>query len=146
MAVGFERAFPGASTEQIESVEAELGLELPEGYRRFLARHDGGHLEGNFLPPEADASARYLYSAGPNDDEDILDLVSAATVHPDYLAVGEDDGGNVICLKVRGEDCGAAYFWTHDAFANTDPFTRLAGSFEEFFERLRPIDELDLDG
>jgi hypothetical protein len=149
MAVGFERALPGASPEQIEWVEAELGVELPDDYRRFLARTGGGYLETNFLPPEADASARYLYSPGPNDDEHIFDLVSAAAFYTeigrDYLPIGEDEGDNVICLKVRGEDRGAAYIWAHDAFANIDPFERLADSFEEFFERLRPIDELDLD-
>jgi cell wall assembly regulator SMI1 len=156
MAVGFEQAFPGASPEQIESVEAELGVELPADYRRFLQQHNGGDLEDNFLPPDADASARYLYSAGPNDDDEIYDLATAAgfyapdspsdpEIDPDYLPIGEDDGGNVICLKVRGEDRGAVYFWAHDAFAGTDPFTRLADGFAEFFERLRPIDELELD-
>jgi SMI1-KNR4 cell-wall len=148
MAVGFERAFRRASPEQIESVEAELGVELPGDYRRFLERPGGGYLEANFLPPEADASVRYLYSAGPNDDDDIFDLVSAAAFYReigrDYLPIGEDDGGNLVCLKVAGQDRGSVWFWTHDAFANTDPFTRLADSFEEFFERLRPIAELDL--
>jgi SMI1 / KNR4 family (SUKH-1) len=155
MAVRFEQAFPGASAEQIESVEEELGVELPDDYRRFLERHNGGDLEDNFLPPKADASARYLYSAGPNADDDIYDLVSAAAfyrpgspadpeIDADYLPIGEDDGGNVICLKVRGDDGGAVYLWSHDAFENTNPFTRLADSFEAFFESLRPIDELEL--
>jgi SMI1 / KNR4 family (SUKH-1) len=156
MAVGFERAFPGASSEEIERIEKEIGADLPDDYRRFLDRTDGGELEVNFLPPEADAGVRYLYSAAPNDDEHIFDLVSAAefyspdspsdpAIDPDYLPIGEDDGGNVIALKVRGDDRGAVYFWAHDAFANTNPFTRLADSFEDFFDRLRPIDELDLD-
>jgi cell wall assembly regulator SMI1 len=155
MAVGFEHAFPPASPEQIEETESELGVELPEDYRRLLQRIGGGDLEDNFLPPEADASVRYLYSAGPNDDDDIFDLVTAArfyspespsdpVIDPDYLPIGEDDGGNVVCLKVRGDDRGAVYLWAHDAFANTDPFKRLADSFEEFFEALRPIEELDL--
>jgi cell wall assembly regulator SMI1 len=155
MAVGFENAFPAASPDEIEKVESELGVELPDDYRSFLQRTNGGDLEDNFLPPEADAGARYLYSAGPNDDDDIFDLVTAATfyspqspsdaeIDPDYLPIGEDDGGNVICLKVRGDDRGATYFWAHDAFANTDPFKRLADSFGDFFEALRPIEELDL--
>jgi hypothetical protein len=37
---------------------------------------------------------------------------------------------DVVCLKVLGEDRGSVWFWTHDAFANTDPFKRLADSFE----------------
>jgi SMI1 / KNR4 family (SUKH-1) len=152
--VGFDNAFPGAAPEQIERVEATLGVDLPHDYRRFLERHDGGDLEENFLPPEGDASARYLYSASPNGDDDIFDLVSAATfysprspadpeIDPDYLPIGEDDGGNVVCLKVRGDDRGAVYLWTHDAFEGTNPFKRLADSFDEFFAALRPIDELD---
>jgi hypothetical protein len=157
VAVGFEHGFPPASPEEIERVEAELGIELPDDYRRFLQeRHNGGDLEENFLPPEADASVRYLYSAGPNDDDDIFDLVSAASfyspdspadpeIDPDYLPTGEDDGGNVVCLKVRGDDRGAVYFWAHDAFEGTDPFKRLADGFDEFFEALRPIEQLDLD-
>jgi hypothetical protein len=156
VAVGFDQAFPPASPEEIERVESELEVELPDDYREFLQRQNGGDLEENFLPPEADASARYLYSAGPNDDDDIDDLVSAATfyspdspadpeIDPDYLPIGEDDGGNVVCLKVRGDDRGAVYFWTHDALEGTDPFDRLADSFDEFFEALRPIEELDLD-
>jgi cell wall assembly regulator SMI1 len=150
MAVGFERAFRGASPEQVESVEAELGVELPGDYRRFVERTGGGYLEANFLPPEADASARYLYSPTPNDDDDdIYDLVSAARFYAeigrDFLPIGEDDGGNLVCLKLAGQDRGSVWFWTHDAFANTDPFKRLADSFEEFFERLRPIAELELD-
>jgi cell wall assembly regulator SMI1 len=156
MAVGFVQGFPPASADEIERVESELGVELPGDYRAFLQRQNGGDLEENFLPPEADASARYLYSAGPNDDDDIDDLVTAATfyspdspadpeIDPAYLPIGEDDGGNVVCLKVRGDDRGAVYFWAHDAFEGTDPFERLADSFGEFFEALRPIEELELD-
>jgi SMI1 / KNR4 family (SUKH-1) len=156
MAVGFQRALPGASKAEIERVEEELGIELPDDYRRFLERTGGGYLEDNFLAPEAEANVRYLYSPGPNDEEHIFDLLSAAefyspaspsdpSIDPDYLPTGEDDGDNVICLKVRGEDSGAVYLWAHDAFANTDPFERVADSFGDFFERLRPIDELDLD-
>jgi hypothetical protein len=149
MAVGFTAELPPASEEALVELEVRLGVELPDDYRRFLARTGGGELDGNFLPPEADASARYLYSPAPNDDDDIYDLLSAARFYAEigraYLPIGEDDGGNVVCLKVAGQDRGSVWFWTHDAFANTDPFKRLADSFDDFFDRLRPIDELELD-
>jgi hypothetical protein len=157
MAVGFTQELPPASEDALAEFEARLGVSLPNGYRAFLRERNGGYLEDNFLPPDADASARYLYSAGPNQHEHIGDLESALhslylpDVDVDYrlrtgmLPIGEDDGGNQVCLKVAGEDRGSVWFWTHDAFANIDPFERVADSFEEFFERLRPIDELDLD-
>jgi hypothetical protein len=61
-----------------------------------------------------------------------------------FLPIGEDEGGNRVCLKVAGEDYGAVWFWTHDAALDEDPFERLSDSFSDFFEALRPIEELDL--
>jgi cell wall assembly regulator SMI1 len=156
MAVGFTEALPPAPGEAISELEARLGVSLPDDYRSFLREQNGGYLDDNFLPPEGDASARYLYSAGPNDHEHIDDLESAfhylylPDVDAEYrlrtgmLPVGEDEGGNRVCLKVAGEDYGSVWFWTHDATLDEDPFERLADSFSEFLEALRPIEELDL--
>jgi hypothetical protein len=153
--VGFTEAMPPASGELAE-LEARLGVTLPDDYRNFLQEQNGGYLDENFLPPEANASVRYLYSAGPNDHEHIDDLESAfhsfylPDVDLEYrlrtgmLPIGEDEGGNRICLRVSGEDRGSVWFWAHDAALGEDPFERLADGFGEFFEALRPIEELDL--
>lgn len=155
MTVGFEQSFVGASSEVIERVEAGLGITLSGDYREFLRGQNGGYLEDNFLPPNADLSVRYLYSAGPNDDDDIFDLESAAEfyrsrspskpqISSDYLPIGENSFDDVLCLKIRGEDSGAVYLWNHDALANTNPFERVADGFGGLFAALRPGSELDL--
>lgn len=154
MAVGFSRSQGPAHPGAIEQVESRLGIELPQDYRRFLQTTNGGVPKSNFLPPEANASARYLYSAGPNDDEYLEDLESIAHLYsadgevddetlPGFLPIGEDDGSNLVCLKVTGEDYGAVYFWSHEMSEPEQAYTRIADSFEEFFDRLRPDSEMD---
>lgn len=156
MAVDFREAQPPASLETIATVESALNIRLPEDYRRFLQHYNGGYLHENFLPPDGEASARYLYSAGPNDDEDIGDLESKAheysseeprndhVLRPGFLPIGEDDGSNILLLSMSGDDSGAVYFYFHDVPEELGAYIRVADSFEEFFERLRPAEEMDL--
>ncbi len=155
MAVDFRQAFPPASEEEIDRVEGQLGVELPDDYRNFLRSHNGGWLEDNFLPGQ-NASARYLFSAGDNGDEDIFDLEEAAdfysvaseadpVIPPDLLPVGQDSFDNVLCLMVHGDDRGAVYFWEHDVPVENGGLVRIAGSFEQLYKELRPASELDDD-
>jgi hypothetical protein len=123
MAVGWDRPAPPADEAAIARVERELGFELPADYREFLRRQNGGKPEPNSYNRRV--GVRYLYSAGPNDDEYVDDLEEAAmrswadpmTDPPEdpmdrsLLPIGEEDLGNVICLKVGSEDYGAVYFW-----------------------------------
>lgn len=50
MAVEFREPQPPATSEAVEGVEAGLGAVLPADYKAFLRQHNGGYLEGNFLP------------------------------------------------------------------------------------------------
>jgi len=138
---------PPADSAQIEEVEDRLGVTLPGDYKDLLMRNNGGYLQGNTLTPGSDYSIRQLFSAGVVDDPDVEDLESQATFYhehadfpipADLLPIGEDEGGNVICLKTSEDDNGAIYFWTHDAPADDDGLTRIADSFSQFFERLQP--------
>jgi cell wall assembly regulator SMI1 len=152
MAVGFRKALTSAPPGAIESVEARLEITLPDDYKEFLGRHNGGYLEPNFYNRRV--TVRYFYSAGPNDDEHVDDLETAARnywppnrpgdpIDPSFLPIGENVFGNVICLKVRGEDYGAVYFWDHELAVSVGPYTRVTDSFSEFFEGLRPMEELE---
>jgi hypothetical protein len=155
MAVGVIEVLPPAEPTAIEEVESRLGVKLPEGYVSFLRKQNGSYLEENFLP-DTEASVRYLYSAGSNDHEHIDDLVSIArqyspegeaddVIARDFLPIGEDEGGNLICLKIGGDDRGGVYFWDHEVLPEDEAYSRLADTFAEFLERLRPRSELDID-
>ena len=150
MAVDFERALPPASTAAIEAVEARLEVAFPDDYQEFLRRQNGGKPEPNSYNRRV--GVRYLYSAGPNDDEYVDDLEEAAmrswadpmTDPPEdpmdrsLLPIGEDAGNNLICLRVSGDERGAVYFRDHEVPESPEAYMRLADSFGEFFEALRP--------
>jgi len=154
MAVGWDRPAPPAEEAAIARVERELGIELPAEYRDFLGRQNGGEPEPNFYNRQV--GVRYFYSAGPTDDEYVDDLEEAArrfwsdrmTDPPEdpmdrsLLPIGEDAGNNLICLRISGDERGAVYFRDHDIPESPEAYTRLTDTFSEFFEALRPLEEL----
>jgi cell wall assembly regulator SMI1 len=155
LTIDFDRPAPPASPEAIAGVEARLGVALPGDYKAFLEQQNGGKPRQNLLEGGDDiggAAVRYFYSAGSNDDEYVDDLESAASLYrgpehqldPSFLPIGEDDFGNLTCLKVGGEDYGAVYIWDHEEADKDEAYTRVTDSFNEFFKRLRAKEELDL--
>jgi len=156
MAVGWDRPAPPAEEAAIARVERELGIELPADYRESLGRQNGGEPEPNFYSRRA--SVRYLYSAGQTGLEDIDDLETEARrswadpqtdppedpMDPSLLPIGEDEGVNLICLVVSGKDAGAVYFRSSDVPESPEAYIRLTDTFSEFFDALRPRDELDV--
>jgi cell wall assembly regulator SMI1 len=147
MTIAFDEPVPPASPDAIRQAESRLGVTLPDDYKAFLREQNGGEPEMNFLEGGDDiggAHVRYFLSAGPNEVEDVDDLESTASAYwgpehqldPGVLPIGEDAFGNLICLKVSGEDYGAVYIWDHEK-GGAEAYTRATGSFNEFFERLR---------
>jgi hypothetical protein len=158
MTIRFDDAGPFGSPEVIRDTESRLGVTLPEDYRAFLERQNGGEPEPNFLEGGegiGGAHVRYFLSAGPNDIEDLEDLEAVrweyseegdadSVLNSSVLPIGEDAFGNLICLAVSGEDYGAVFIWDHEDGDDDGASTRASDSFSEFFERLRPEAELDL--
>lgn len=153
MTIGFDQAGPPATIEAIEACERRLGVSLPPDYRSFLQEQNGGDPEPNSF--EGAVAVRWFLSVGPVPIEGLEELEAIAYAYSpegdadyelpsEFLPVGEDDFGNLICLNVGGDDSGAVYFWSHDTFVDENPFTRLTDSFAAFFEALRPQAELDL--
>lgn len=124
MTIGFDRPAPPASPEAIRGVESRLGVALPDDCKAFR-QQNGRKPEQNFLEGGDDigvSAVRYFYSAGSNEDEYVDDHESIASLYrgPEhqlnlgFLPIGEDDFGNLTCLKVGGEDYGAVYIWDHE--------------------------------
>ena len=150
MTIAFDEPAPPASPDAIRQAESRLGVTLPDDYKSFLQQQNGGEPEGNFLEGGDDiggAHVRYFLSAGPNGIEGLEDLESVRweyspdgnadyVLDPSVLPIAQDAFGNLICLKVSGEDYGAVYIWDHEK-VGAEAYTRVTGSFNEFFERLR---------
>ena len=127
--------------------EERLGAALPADYREFLLSHNGGEFVPDeiVLPGHAEPFASMGPLFGLHDGRQSLEaacdnvegLIPAAV-----LAFGEDVGGNLLCIGIRGEHRGKVFFWDHNRSlpGEDEPswsgMTLLAGSFAEFVAAL----------
>lgn len=143
---------PPASEETVAALERRLGLALPEDYRRFLRRNNGGRITENIVDIPAG------HQAGVGVDEflgaernDRLDIAAQVAVYRDrvpagLLPIAHAAGGNLILLAVGRDDHGSVWFWDHEyevdegEIPHWENLTRLASSLDEFMSLLAPYE------
>lgn len=132
--------FGFASQEVLKDFERKHAFSLPDEYKLFLTHQNGGVPNlGKFIVPGWGESLVILFYGigigGTNDIEstiksfrDLLDL--------DVVPIGDDPGGNQICLGLRNERLGKVYFWDHndwDDEGNPGEPIEIASSLGNFF-------------
>jgi len=115
---------PGASSDEIDSLEAMIGSPLPTDYREFLGMCSG-------LDAMDIWNGYSIHSPAL-----VHQIVAAAEVPTEYenqrlLPVGSDGGGNMFFLSLPS---GAMVKWRHDI--STAPFVIIAPSFIGFLDRV----------
>jgi cell wall assembly regulator SMI1 len=122
--------------DAINALEVFLKAKLPVDYRGFLLSCDGGDgPKFNLFKVETGEGSvlRSLFSAQviPNEVRRLRDELD-----PDLIPIGDDIGGNRICLAIRGESKGQIFFIDHELDIEEDtgyvPVFFVARSFEEF--------------
>jgi hypothetical protein len=104
---------------RLTAFEARIGAALPADYRRFLLAHNGGQFVPCeiVLPGEAEPFASLGAAFGLHDGADALDRVFDNVkdyIPAEVIAFAEDEGGNLLCIGIRGEPRGRVYFWDHE--------------------------------
>ena len=139
MPVGWERERPTASPEDVTALEGAIGATLPEPYRRFLAKGDGGEPEANIIDvPGADDQSvgvtEFFGAAGVREElERLGERIPSGTV-----PVADAEGGNLVLIAL---DSGAVLFWDHELEADLDEaVSEIAPDFDAFLEGLEPFD------
>lgn len=162
-------AFPAGPTDdsQICSFEDHIGYRLPEDYRQFLLRHNGGH-------PDPDAFTLDIFDY---EEEDVVmcffpmrdlslgsieveefqeircwplhcawkdlqdDLKNEYQIELDesLLPIGTDGSSNYFCVVLSGNRKGHILFLEHE---NAET-ALLADSFSAFLDSLRPRERTD---
>jgi hypothetical protein len=146
---------PQLTDERIASFEGELGVSLPEQYRRFLLKTNGGR----FSPPgtyAVDVEGAPGGSADVGDFFGIDDAVESCDLSwnrstlseriPDeLLPIACDSGGSVFCLSLQGPDRGAVLYCDLQSVAfdyeATPKFYPVASNFEGFLNKICPLSE-----
>lgn len=138
-----------ASHRDIQDLERLLGSPLPDDYRAFLVKHNGG------VPTPAvfaflqdgvqyHGEVRLFFSAtgtGPDSIRGILTIYKQR-VPAGFLPIAADSCGNLVCLVLEGEQAGKVYFWDHefecdeDEVADFRNVSLVANSFEAFLKHL----------
>jgi hypothetical protein len=139
-----------ASDDSISSLERSRSIEVPPVYRAFLLEGDGARFrQHNEIEGTWHGGVRELFSIEDPCASDRR-LKQALNVYHDripteFLAIGDDLAGNLICIGVSGDCAGELFFWDHEMEAEEgDPPTmenmeRLAGSFSEFLGKIKLI-------
>ena len=140
--------FGKLSPHNLSKFEHKQALHLPEDYRQFLLKHNGGapapmntiDFEKEGRPTSSDV--QFIY--GIHDGEYWASLEwhlknLEGRIVAEGLPVAGDSAGNQYVLITRGEQEGQIYFWDHEL--ETDPpsyqnMSYVAASFAEFTEKL----------
>ncbi|MBZ0284878.1 MAG: SMI1/KNR4 family protein [Anaerolineae bacterium] len=119
--------YPPPSEATVAAFETQLNIQLPPDYRLFLLEHNGGKPK----------SQTFFISA--EQGEDILRYFLG--IPQNFLPIGVDTFGNLICLSIAGDDYDKVYFWDHDweVTEGTPDYSNvylLADSFDSFLNKL----------
>ena len=120
--VTIEESFLPLPTEQdVFELDQQLGRPIPFDYRDFLLKHNGGsptpecfHIRGNRAGDIG--IINWFYGLTSDEDYDIREAVLTLRerIPAHFLPIGDDPGGNQLCISLAGEDAGTVYFWDHE--------------------------------
>jgi hypothetical protein len=145
-----ESAAPITPSE-LEEVEKKIGIRLPDHYRRFLLARNGGiPIPGIFhfkeeSGPYTDSQVQCLLAIHSADDQNDFETfyerykLNEIRLPAELIPIGNDLGGNLICIADDGPNLGAVYFWDHEEEEDTATFNNvhlIADSFDEFLSSL----------
>ena len=140
---------PRLAPSEIDDFERQIGLRLPDDYRKFLQKTNGGVVlesDGYFYLDAGDwwNQIHVFFSLRLPDTPDV-EIASVVRRlqrhHPDKfdkllgkLPIASDHYGNKIYVKLVGPEQGSVYFWMHDGDVPDD---KLSESFQEFIDSLQ---------
>lgn len=157
---GLREVGPELTEETLAGFEKELGNSLPDPYRRFLLRNNGGRpplgkncVEVEDLPGDA-TDVHFFF--GINYPLQCYDLrwnreANREDIPEDRLAIASDSGGSEFCISLRESDFGAVLFC--DLFpvygeSEVYPgFYPVAPDFDSFLNKLHELpDQPTIEG
>lgn len=134
--------------EKVTEFENKYSIILPEQYRSFLLKYNGGITpETEFTYKRTSTDIRAFYGIGQNIDyysfdnvfenvlKDILPLSAFLELH--ILPIAEDSFGNYFTIGVDGENAGKVFFCDHEKGMKTKLLTE---TFSEFLQKCKSND------
>ena len=134
--------------------EEKLGARLPEDFREYLLKYNGGLPEPNNFNIHNDCSSIH-HMFGIHDGPEYTSLkwnveINTTAIPNLLMPFADDPFGNILCIGVKGDVKGEIFFWDHEVCedGNWSDIVKISDSFTLFinslFEYIDP-DETVLD-
>jgi cell wall assembly regulator SMI1 len=128
---------------EVVQLERALGTQLPDSYRRFLMRTNGGIPTPDVIDivgmPGSPTDVQVFFGIDRGVESSNLlwnfRLLSRRIPNCRILPIGCDSGGNIFCLELTGNDAGNVMYFALGKSDATLYF--VATSFEAFLEKIR---------
>ena len=125
----------------LAELEKVIGTDLPADYRAFMSTFDGKLPERRSFKVRRDywdeLSALWPLKGRHGSVAGGWGLLTDKEAH--LLLIGDDGGGNWICLAVRGPERGKVFFVDHEySPGERGRLAKLADSFDAFMRGLKP--------
>jgi len=110
-------------TVEIDEFEIQLGNLLPDDYKKFLLKFNGGFPEKKIFhidDQQGEDILSVLYGIDKeNKTREHLTLAYnfnflRIDLPQNILPIGHDPGGNYICMSLSEDNYGKIYFWDHE--------------------------------
>lgn len=131
----------------IKRLEKKCNVHLPEDYKEFLIRNNGGRVEPKSFfvgDPRNDRIGQVHYffiinhpmeCCRPDSNYEVF----LGRIPRNYFPIATEDGGNIICLSLNAKDYGSVHYWDHNEEGlcqNFENVHKLAPTFTEFLNGL----------
>lgn len=131
------------SLEKIKEFETKYNINLPIQYREFLLEYNGGNVKPNVFKisdEEGETAVNTLYGLGIAEHYDELSNVFDSLygeICEEFISIGDDSGGNQICLGIEGNYLGKIYL-LHDVeeIEEMNNMIFISNSFNDFLNDL----------
>ncbi len=149
--MSFEITDAGAplTEKQIERVERELDVKLPEEYRSFLLRHNGGRPRPDFFPVLGHKTLHsgrleQLFGIARPAKESNVDWNYKSLIGqlPNYhFPIAAATEGDMVTLSLGRLDMGRIYYWIRAEYNVTGDNEAyfVAGDFAKFLDALYAV-------
>jgi hypothetical protein len=138
---------PRLSEAQVHGLEHQLGIALPESYKSFLLRYNGGRPKPEFFPIDgydrcSSNAVHYFFGIGWSVQSINVDWnfrIYKGRLPEELLPIAGDGSGNLVCLAIRGARIGVVCFWDHDEEHVPPTYNNvylIAQTFTNFLESL----------
>ena len=152
--IKFKVVNPKISAERIEEFQIRNGITIPDDYKEFLLRTNGG-VPANYhilefvhnTKGKEQVTLQELFGIEVHSskmitfDIDEIKEITRETLQSEYLAIGMMVGDHIMAvIRLSGSQKGHIFLWDDQLVHNNEKaYHFVASSFEEFLDLLRQV-------